>query len=582
MSSCPPGEEVHSPGESWPRAAPVIERAPLPMVEVEGPNHVVASVNAAFCRLLQKKAGELVGRPFSEIVPHGDRCVSLLDRIYQTGEFEMQVEPDDSGPDPAHWLFAMWPALGKDRKPERVVIQLTRSHFHQNIREMNQALMLAALKQHQMREAAEKSSARLEMEVVKRKSAGDAMRRAIDQLTAAQTASERGNRAKDNFLAALSHELRTPLTPALLTAASLREDSRLPAEVREQLGVIVRNIGVEARLIDDLLDVTKIAQGKLEFRPEFCDAHPLIQFAIDIVRGDAAAKDIELVCSLQAQYSGLTADPTRFQQVIWNLLRNAVKFTPVGGKVSVRTLNQVSPDEVRWLRIEVSDTGIGIPPEQLEEIFLPFNQGGLGGDHRFGGVGLGLAIARSIVDLHEGTIGAQSDGPNRGTTFVVELPRATLAAPQLAGGANAASTALPSVPGLKDSRAVGALRLLVVEDHASTREALRYLLQKDGYRVTTAGTMAAARAAADGTTFDLVISDLGLPDGSGIDLMREMRTTHGLRGIALSGYGMNEDIARSRDAGFVAHLIKPVGMAELRRVLASLGPAETRRGELPA
>jgi Signal transduction histidine kinase len=553
------------------------------MVEVEGPKHVVCSVNAAFCRLLQKTAGELVGRPFCEIVHNGERCASLLDRIYQTGEFEMQVEPDDSGPDPAHWLFAMWPALGKDEKPERVVIQLTRSsHFHKNIAEMNEALMLAALRQHEMREAAEKSNARLHVEVAERKFAGDAMRRAIDQLTAAQTASEQGSRAKDDFLAALSHELRTPLTPVLLTAASLREDSRLPAEVREQLGMIVRNIGVEARLIDDLLDLTKISQGKLEFRPEFCDAHPLILFAVEIVRSDAAAKDIEIVCSLQAEHSGLTADPTRFQQVIWNLLRNAVKFTPEGGKVFVRTRNEVYADEVRWLRIEVADTGYGIQPEQLEEIFLPFNQGGLAGDHRFGGVGLGLAIARSVVDLHEGRISAQSDGRNRGATFIVELPRAALASSQPSGELRPASTSLPSASMSEKSKAVAALRLLVIEDHASTLEALRYLLQKDGHHVTTAGTASAARTAAAGAIFDLVISDLGLPDGSGIDLMRELRTKHALRGIALSGYGMNEDIARSSDAGFVAHLTKPVAIAELRHVIASVLPADTREAELPS
>lgn len=548
------------------------------MVEVEGPEHVVCSVNRAFCRLLQKKGHELVGRPFCEIVHNGKRCASLLDRIYQTGEFEMQVEADDSGPDPAHWLFAMWPALGKDEKPERVVIQLTRSsHFHENIREMNEALMLGALMQHQMREVAEKTSARLQVEVAERKSAGDAMRNAIDQLTAAQTAAEQGSRAKDDFLAALSHELRTPLTPVLLTAASLREDSRLPVEVREQLGMIVRNIGVEARLIDDLLDLTKISQGQLEFRPESCDVHPLILFAVGIVRGNVAAKDVEIACNLEADHSGLTVDPTRFQQVIWNLLRNAVKFTPEGGKVCVRTRDEVAGDGVRWLRIEIADTGIGIQPEQLEEIFLPFNQGGLAGDHRFGGVGLGLAIARSVVGLHNGKISAQSEGRDRGATFVVELPGAALASSQPTGGSRPSSTSLPSDSKQEDRKAVAALRLLVVEDHVSTLDALRFLLQKDGHDVTTAGTVSAAKTAAAKANFDLVISDLGLPDGSGADLMRELQTRHSLKGIALSGYGMNEDIATARDAGFVAHLTKPVAIAELRRVIASVMPGKVAK-----
>ncbi len=564
------------------RVAPLIERAPLPMVEVEGPQHVLCFVNTAFCQLLQKTADELVGRPFCEIVHNGKHCAALLDRIYQTGEFEVQVEPDDTGPDPAHWLFAMWPALGKNAKPERVVIQLTRSlHFHQNIAKMNEALLIATLRQHELREAAEKANARLQVEVEERKFAGEAMRSAIEELKVAQSAAERGSRAKDDFLAALSHELRTPLTPVLLTAASLREDRRLPAEVREQLGMIERNIGLEARLIDDLLDLTKISQGKLEFRPEACDAHQLILFAVEIVRAEAAAKHVAIACSLRAEYSGLTADPTRFQQVIWNLLRNAVKFTPAGGKVSVSTRNENDVGQVCGLRIEVADSGIGILPERLEEIFLPFDQGGLTGDHRFGGVGLGLAIARAVVDLHGGTIRAESGGPNCGATLIVSLPRAVVAPPQPPAGLRSASTSLPwdSVP--KKGKAVAALRLLVIEDHVSTLQALRELLRRDGHEVTTVETVAAALAAADAGTFDLVISDLGLPDGSGMDLMRELRDKHALRGIALSGYGMDEDVVRSREAGFVAHLTKPVAIAELRHVIALVPPMETRREGSP-
>jgi signal transduction histidine kinase len=570
MNPFSPGTGIRDPGEPGGRV-PVIARDPLPMVEVEGPKHVVCSANAAFCHLLQKKSGELVGRPFCEIVHNGERCVALLDRIYEKGEFEMRVEPDDSGPEPAHWLFAMWPALGKDRKPKRVVIQLTRSsHFHQTIREMNEALVVAALRQHEMRAVAEKSNARLQAEVAERSSASDAMRRAIDQLTAARTVAERESRAKDDFLAALSHELRTPLTPVLLTAASLREDSRLPVEVRTQLGMIERNIELEARLIDDLLDLTKISHGKLEFRPESCDAHRLIRFAVEIVRADAGAKGISIACNLQAEHSGLMADPARFQQVIWNLLRNALKFTPQGGKVAVRTCNEIDADEGCWLRIEVVDTGIGIEPERLEEIFLPFEQGGLAGDHRYGGVGLGLAIARSVVHLHNGRISAQSGGRNRGATLIVELPRATLARPQLSDGLRSASTSLPRNSTLRGEKTAAALRILVVEDHASTLEALSRLLVKDGHQVSTAATAGAALAVAGTANFDLVISDLGLPDGSGLDLMRKLRERHTLQGVALSGYAMDEDIQRSREAGFAAHVAKPVAIGELRRVIASV------------
>src|SRR6185312_4284571 len=290
--------------------SPSIERAPLPMVEVEGAGHIICFVNPAFCRLLRQKAGALLGMPFAEIVRNGTRCVPLLDRVYQTGEFETHVERDDSESNPAYWLLAMWPSLVARGKPQRVVIQMTRAaHFHQNIAAMNQALLLGALRQHELREAAEKANTELEDEISERKAAGLALHDAIDRLKVAQSAAERGSRAKDDFMAVLSHELRTPLTPALLAAAALQENKQLPESVREQLSMIERNIGLEARLIDDLLDLTKISHGKLTFRPEPCDVHQLIAFAVKIVQADAETKDIAITCSLRAGSSGLWADP---------------------------------------------------------------------------------------------------------------------------------------------------------------------------------------------------------------------------------------------------------------------------------
>ncbi|MES2709162.1 MAG: ATP-binding protein [Verrucomicrobiota bacterium] len=401
---------------------------------------------------------------------------------------------------------------------------------------------------------------------------------AIDELKSAQASAERASRAKDEFMATLSHELRTPLTPVLMTAAALREDTRLPADVREQLGMMERNIGLEARLIDDLLDLTGIARGKLNLRAEPCDAHSLIGLAVEIVRGEAATKNLELECDFQAARSGLTADPARFQQVIWNLLRNAVKFTPRHGRIHIRTSDETGPGGQVWLRIEITDNGVGIEPESLEEIFQPFEQGAAAGDHRFGGVGLGLSIARAIVSLHGGRIRAHSEGPQRGATFIVELPDAQdppmgLASPVPAGDAGEDPPApgpdgLPAAPPPSSG-----LRLLMVEDHAATLEALRTLLTRAGYQVTAAGTVAEALEAAERGTFDLVISDLGLPDGTGTQLMEKLRDTWQLKGIALSGYGMEEDITRCRQAGFVAHLVKPVRFADLRRVLDSLTPS---------
>lgn len=383
-------------------------------------------------------------------------------------------------------------------------------------------------------------------------------------LLAEKERAEVASRAKDNFLAALSHELRTPLTPVLMTATALREDERLPADVRADLGMIERNIALEARLIDDLLDLTAISKGKLQLREEMCDIHSLIGLAVEIVRDEAQSKPVALTLDLSARRTGLLGDPSRLQQVFWNLLRNAIKFTPSLGNVSIRTRDETDGR----LRIEVSDTGIGIKPEAVEAIFRPFEQAGRENDHRFGGLGLGLAIARAIVSLHGGTIYAKSEGLGAGATFVVELPGAgeqpTGATPLFTGKAGARDrNARP-----KDS---SSLRLLVVEDHEPTMMVLQRLLIRAGHHVVTAGNMAEAISAAATGIFDVVISDLGLPDGTGVDLIVALRIIQpGLKGIALSGYGMEEDLRRSREAGFSSHLVKPVDFDQLRRALREI------------
>ena len=388
---------------------------------------------------------------------------------------------------------------------------------------------------------------------------------AEDALLAAKEQAEAASRSKDNFLAALSHELRTPLTPVLMTAAALREDPRLPADAREQLGMMERNIALEARLIDDLLDLTRITRGKLSLRLQPCDAHSLISLAVEIVRDEAQAKGIALERSFAAPHSGLVADPARFQQVIWNLLRNAVKFTPRGGHIAIRTANAPREGGAERLQIEIRDSGVGIEPEALDRIFQAFEQAGRANDHRFGGLGLGLAIARAIVDLHGGTIRAESAGAGRGATFTIELPDAM----EVPHGIESSHHAGGS-PGSAATAGAGSLRLLLVEDHGATLEVLTRLLTREGHHVVAAATVGAALAAAEKEEFDAVVSDLGLPDGTGTELMVQLRERHGLRGIALSGYGMEEDLERTRKAGFIAHLIKPVDFNQLRRALETL------------
>ncbi|MHA3774969.1 PAS domain-containing hybrid sensor histidine kinase/response regulator [Verrucomicrobiota bacterium sgz303538] len=385
-----------------------------------------------------------------------------------------------------------------------------------------------------------------------------ARRQAEEARRAAQAQAESALQAKDNFLATLSHELRTPLTPVLMTAASLAGDQRLPDDVREQLGMIERNVALEARLIDDLLDLTRITRGKLPLRNEPCDVHSLIAHAVEIVRDEAQGKSITLNLELAARKCGLSGDPARLQQVFWNLLKNAVKFTPRGGRITVGTR-----DVDGTLELEVSDSGVGFTPSDAEGIFHPFEQGQKAGDHRFGGLGLGLAIAKAIVELHGGSIRAESAGRGSGATFVIDLPNAYVPTPQATGTGHGGH--------FTTAKTGGALRLLVVEDHEPTLSVVTKLLQRAGHHVVTAQTVNAALTAAESAEFDVVISDLGLPDGTGVELMSRLRTNHpDLRGIALSGYGMEEDVRRSHDAGFETHLTKPVNFDQLRQALDHL------------
>lgn len=401
-----------------------------------------------------------------------------------------------------------------------------------------------------------------------------ATRRAEEELRQARDLAEAGVRARDTFLASLSHELRTPLTPVLMTAAALREDPRLPEDARAQLAIVQRNVELEARLIDDLLDLTLIARRRFSLHPRSCELHSLVDMAVEIVREEVKDKELNLELDLKARRTTLEADPARLQQVLWNLLRNAVKFTPRNGRVVVRTRDS----EDGRLVLEISDTGIGIASGAMERIFEPFEQGALQGDHRYGGMGLGLAIAKTIVDMHGGVIRAASEGEGKGATFTVELPNAS-AAPDAAVPEDACDPqAGPHARGGAPARKP--LRLLVVEDHAATLFTLRRLLERDGHTVTAAECVDAALKAAEqtragGGEFDLVVSDLGLPDGTGFDLMNRLRREYGLRGIALSGYGLEEDLRLSREAGFVNHLIKPVKISQLREAL------EAAAGELP-
>lgn len=374
----------------------------------------------------------------------------------------------------------------------------------------------------------------------------------------AKAAAEQANQAKDQFLAVLSHELRTPLSPVLTGISLLREQlSGLAPSTGELLETIQRNVEMEARLIDDLLDLTRIAREKVELHRERIDLSVVLERAIEVCRPDIEARGLHFAVDCGSAFPyWVDVDAGRLQQVFWNLIKNSIKFTPEKGCLGIRC----GLTAAHQVLVEVTDSGIGIDEEALPRIFNAFEQAERSITRKFGGLGLGLAISRALVEMHGGTIEAGSAGRGKGASFRVRLP---LADPPVTR----------PEPKINDSLATKghALKILVVEDHGDSAHLLRVILERKGHEVTVAGDVAAALKIADSKGFNLLISDLGLPDGSGYDLLAELRTRgNKIHAIALSGYGQPEDVRRSLSAGFSQHLTKPVAPGRLAEALAKM------------
>jgi signal transduction histidine kinase len=377
---------------------------------------------------------------------------------------------------------------------------------------------------------------------------------------------ERANRAKDVFFATLSHELRTPLTPILGWAKLMRSAKADAQLIAQGLDAIERNARLQTRLIDDLLDVSRIVSGKLHIDKEPTDLRAIVEAAIDTVREKATTGGVELAVDLPAAPLIVQGSPVRLQQIIWNFLSNAVKFTDKGGRVNIE-LDRRGGDAY----IVVTDSGVGIESDFLQHVFRPFSQADGSLTRQQGGLGLGLAIVQKLAELHGGWVRAESEGLGKGARFTFALPCAIEASLKPGGESRAFAYTVPEP-------------VLIVEDSQDTLDMLRALFERIGCRVLTADSAAAAMEIASADRPGIIISDIGMPDANGYEMLEQLRRIPGLErvpAIAVSGYAMEEDQDRALAAGFSAHMAKPVDLEKLLALIQDLESGKKINPDLP-
>jgi PAS domain S-box-containing protein len=514
--------------------------SPQPLIAVEGERHTVRYVNAAFARLIGVEATKLLGRPFAEAVPEEveNGCLALLDRVYRTGTPEILAEQEHRQTPPVYWSYSVWAIPGTGKRPVGAVVQVTDvtevALFRRQAVAVNEQLLLSATRQHELAEVA-----------------------------------ERANHLKDEFLTTLSHELRTPLTAVVGWADVLATCTLDPEASARAVEIIRRNAWVQVQMIDDLLDVSRIITGKLRLSVQPVDLGIIIIAAVDGLRPAAQAKEIRLHLQLDSPAGRVSGDPDRLQQVAWNLISNALKFTPRGGSVLIR-MERAEPN----VEVTVSDTGQGIAPDFVPHVFDRFRQADATATRAFGGLGLGLAIVRQLVELHGGTVRVDSEGEGRGSAFTFSLP--LMAAHPAVPVAERGKTLKFKPPEFQCPPELNGLRVLVVDDEAETCDFLQFVLEGCGAWVKTAVSAAAAVEAAAEEAFDVVISDIGMPEEDGYSLIAKVHALAKERGskvpaaAALTAYVSEEDRIQVLQSGFQIHVPKPISPSELVAVVANL------------
>ncbi|MDF2692256.1 MAG: rpfC [Labilithrix sp.] len=502
-------------------------QSPALIVILRGPDHIYEFVNSAAA----KRIGyDLIGKPARDVLPAiPSDHVTVLDEVFKTGE-RYVVDGVRSIHD--------WEGGGR-----------TYERFFNVVYEPYRALdgrvegiMFFAL------EVTDQVLAKRKIEAI------------VDEL-------ETANRMKDEFLATVSHELRTPLNAILGWVRMLRTDSVRPEKKAHALETIERNASVQSQLIEDLLDVSRIITGKLRLDVKTVNIASVVENAVEAVRPAAAAKGVTLSQSVAPGAGPILGDPDRLQQIVWNLLANGVKFTPRGGTVDVSVVTRDC-----FVDVIVADSGQGIDPEFIAHVFERFRQADATTTRKFGGLGLGLAIVRNLVELHGGSVRVESEGRGKGATFTVSLPIST---GRLSRFERPPPLRLVPSPQLGQQNELADVTLLVVDDEADARELIAELLTSCQAKVYTAGTVAEAMKVLLAKQPDIVVSDIGMPGEDGYDLIRKLRALPASRGgktpaVALTAYARIEDRTKALIAGFNMHVPKPVEPTELLAVLTSL------------
>ena len=553
------------------------EKSPQPMVAVEGITHLVIYLNPAFARLVGQDRNELIGRPFAEAVPEGaeNGCHALLERVFRTGVPEILAEQEhrQARPRPVYWSYSVWAILGGDERIAGVMIQVTDATetalFRQQAVTMNAALLVSGVKQHELTEASQLFTAK--------------MRAAVQ--------------TRDHFLAILSHELRNPLTAMSNGLQLLKMAGKDPGRADNSREMMERQLNQMVRLVDDLLDISRIAAGKLELRKERVNLATVLRDAAEASRPLIDRSGHELTVALPADPIWLDADPTRLAQVFLNLLNNAAKYSEPGGRIRLGAVvsgqwivdsknpsdsglsslttdhsplttpptssltNDHFPLTTPHVVVSIRDTGIGIPAVHLPQVFDVFVQVDTSWQRAQGGLGIGLSLVKELVELHGGRVEARSDGIGRGSEFVVRLPVAVAAA--------AVAEPPPTLPATTGGPR---RRVLVVDDNRDAAESLAMMLEYMGHDVRTAHDGETGIAAVVEFGPEVVLMDLGMPKMGGLEAARRIRAAP--RGdepllVALTGWGADEDRRRTHEAGFDRHLVKPVDLEALAESLAA-------------